>query len=86
MLAFMDAAIVEGAQVVAYPELALTPHFPARIRDDADRFFSDEVPPDALAPVIKRARGAGVTWLRPPAPGTLCADHVARAVHAAGGP
>jgi predicted amidohydrolase len=62
MLRLMDEAIADGADVVAYPEMALSPYFPKRIREDADQFFSREVPPAALAPLIGRARGASVTW------------------------
>jgi N-carbamoyl-D-amino-acid hydrolase len=62
MFALMEAAIAEGAAVVAYPEMALSPYFPKRIRDDADQFFSRDVPPAALAPVIDAARRAGVVW------------------------
>ena len=58
----MDAAAGEGAAIVAYPEMALSPYFPKRIRDDADQFFSQAVPPAALAPVIDRARRAGIVW------------------------
>ena len=62
MQRLMDEAIAEGANLVAYPEMALSPYFPKRIREDADQFFSREVPPAALAPLIERARGAGVAW------------------------
>src|SRR5215472_7362786 len=60
MVRLMDEAIADGADVVAYPEMALSPYFPKRIREDADQFFSREVPPAALAPLIAKARGAGV--------------------------
>jgi len=62
MLRLMDEAIAERADIVAYPEMALSPYFPKRIREDAEQFFSREVPPAALAPVVERARGAGIIW------------------------
>jgi N-carbamoyl-D-amino-acid hydrolase len=62
MLRLMQEAIREGAAIVAYPEMALTPYFPKRIRDDAEQFFSTEVPPAVLGPVIDAARRAGVVW------------------------
>ncbi|HLW48677.1 MAG TPA: nitrilase-related carbon-nitrogen hydrolase [bacterium] len=62
MRRLMDEAAAEGAAVVAYPEMALSPYFPKRIREDADQFFSREVPPAALAPVIDAARRAAVVW------------------------
>jgi N-carbamoyl-D-amino-acid hydrolase len=62
MLRLMDEAIAEGARIVAYPEMALSPYFPKRIREDAHQFFSPEVPPAALGPVIEKARRAGLVW------------------------
>jgi predicted amidohydrolase len=62
MLRLMDEAIAEGAHVVAYPELALTPYFPQRVRDDVEQFFATEVPPPPLVPLIERARHAGLVW------------------------
>jgi N-carbamoyl-D-amino-acid hydrolase len=62
MRRLMDEAIAGGAEVVAFPEMALSPYFPKRIREDAEQFFSREVPPAALAPLIETARGAGIAW------------------------
>lgn len=62
MLDLMDEAIARGAQVVAYPELALTPYFPQRVRDDVEHFFCPEIPPAVLSPVVGRAAAAGVIW------------------------
>jgi len=60
MLRLMDEAIVERADIVAYPELALTTYFPKRIRSDYDQFFETEMPPRALAVILGRAHEAGV--------------------------
>jgi predicted amidohydrolase len=60
MLALLDQAVAEGVRLVAFPEMALTPYFPKRIRDDADQFFEAEVPPKALLPLLGRAAAAGV--------------------------
>jgi N-carbamoyl-D-amino-acid hydrolase len=62
MLGLMDEAAAEGAAVVAYPEMALTPYFPKRIREDTDHFFSRDVPPGALRPLIDAARRAAIVW------------------------
>ena len=62
MLRLMEDAIARGARVVAYPELALTPYFPQRVRDDVEQFFASEIPPAVLAPLVERARAAGVIW------------------------
>ncbi|HEV2283921.1 MAG TPA: nitrilase-related carbon-nitrogen hydrolase, partial [bacterium] len=62
MRRLLDEAIGGGAEVVAFPEMALSPYFPKRIREDAEQFFSREVPPAALAPLIEKARGAGMAW------------------------
>lgn len=62
MLRLMNEAIAESAAIVVYPEMALSPYFPKRIREDTDQFFSPDVPPAALGPVIDAAHGAGIIW------------------------
>src|SRR4026207_2567207 len=58
MLALLEQAVVEGVEILAYPEMALTTYFPKRVRDDFDQFFETEMPPKALAPPPQRAREA----------------------------
>jgi len=60
MLGLMDQARAEHVEILAYPEMALTTYFPKRIRDDADRFFVTEIPPQALAELLAKARDAGM--------------------------
>jgi N-carbamoyl-D-amino-acid hydrolase len=60
MLLLLEQAIAERVDLIAYPEMALTPYFPKRIRDDYEHFFETEVPPKSLEPLLRRAREAGV--------------------------
>lgn len=60
MLVLLEQAIAQKVDIVAYPELALTPYFPKRIRDDYDQFFETEMPPKCLDPLLRRAGQAGV--------------------------
>jgi predicted amidohydrolase len=60
MLALLEQAIAEDVEILAYPELSLTPYFPKRIRDDADQFFETEMPNKVVEPLLQRAREAGV--------------------------
>jgi predicted amidohydrolase len=60
MLALLEQAIAEDVEILAYPELCLTPYFPKRIRDDADQFFETEMPNKVVEPLLQRAREAGV--------------------------
>ncbi len=60
MLALLEQAIAQGVDVVAYPEMAITPYFPKRVRDDWQQFFDGDVPPKSLAPLLRRAGEAGV--------------------------
>jgi predicted amidohydrolase len=62
MLALMDEAIREGVEIVAYPELCLTPYFPKRIRDDYDQFFETEMPSGTLLPLFEKARQARIAF------------------------
>jgi predicted amidohydrolase len=60
MLALLERAVAEEVEILAYPEMALTPYFPKRVRDDFDQFFETEMPPKALAPLLQRAREARI--------------------------
>jgi predicted amidohydrolase len=60
MLALLEQGIAEDVEILAYPELCLTPYFPKRIRDDADQFFEPEMPNKVVEPLLQRAREAGV--------------------------
>jgi N-carbamoyl-D-amino-acid hydrolase len=60
MLALLADAVHQGAELIAYPEMALTTYFPKRIRKDFDQFFETEVPPKVLEPLLRRAAEARV--------------------------
>src|SRR4026207_818067 len=60
MLGLLEQAVAEDVEILAYPEMALTTYFPKRVRDDYDQFFETEMPPKALAPLLQRAREAGL--------------------------
>jgi N-carbamoyl-D-amino-acid hydrolase len=62
MLALMEQAIADGVEIVAYPELALTPYFPKKIRDDADQFFEDTMPSPVTLPLFEKARQARIAF------------------------
>src|SRR5262245_9248865 len=55
MRGLLEQAVVEGVEILAYPEMALTTYFPKRVRDDFDQFFETEVPPKATEPLLRRA-------------------------------
>src|SRR5207249_4893208 len=51
----LEAAALDGVELIVYPEMALTTYFPKKIRSDFDQFFETEVPPKALEPLLRRA-------------------------------
>jgi hypothetical protein len=58
MLGLMDAAKAKGADLVVYPELALTTFFPrwyCEDRREADFWFEKEMPNPATRPLFERA-------------------------------
>jgi predicted amidohydrolase len=60
MIDLMDQAAGAGADLIIYPELALTTFFPRWHYDDirdADIWFEREMPNAATAPLFERARG-----------------------------
>jgi len=60
--ALFEEAVREDVEILAYPELCLTPYFPKRIRDDFDQFFEAEMPTKDLRPLFERAREARVAF------------------------
>jgi predicted amidohydrolase len=63
MLALMDAAKAKGADLIVYPELALTTFFPRWYHEDraeADAWFERTMPNDDVAPLFARARQYGM--------------------------
>jgi predicted amidohydrolase len=59
MLALMDEAKSKGADLIVYPELALTTFFPRWYMEDqaeVDTWFEREMPNAAVAPLFARAR------------------------------
>jgi N-carbamoyl-D-amino-acid hydrolase len=58
MLALMDEAKAKGADLIVYPELALTTFFPRWYVEDraqADTWFERDMPNDAVRPLFERA-------------------------------
>jgi N-carbamoyl-D-amino-acid hydrolase len=58
MLALMDEAKAKGADLIVYPELALTTFFPrwyVEDRTQADAWFERDMPSDAVRPLFERA-------------------------------
>ena len=58
MIALMDEAKAKGADLIVYPELALTTFFPRWYmgdRAEADRWFEREMPSAATRPLFERA-------------------------------
>ncbi|MBI4637854.1 MAG: N-carbamoyl-D-amino-acid hydrolase [Candidatus Rokubacteria bacterium] len=62
LLLLMDQAVEEGVELLVYPELALTPYFPKRIRDDYDQFFETAMPATVVEPLFEKARRARLAF------------------------
>ncbi|WP_376986527.1 N-carbamoyl-D-amino-acid hydrolase [Bosea sp. R86505] len=63
MLALMDEAKAQGADLIVYPELALTTFFPRWYHEDraeADAWFEAAMPNPAVQPLFDRARAHGM--------------------------
>ncbi|GAA4501086.1 N-carbamoyl-D-amino-acid hydrolase [Gluconacetobacter tumulicola] len=65
MVALLDKAARLGAQMVVFPELALTTFFPRWFMADQqeiDIFFETAMPNEAVAPLFARARALGISF------------------------
>ena len=64
MIALMREAARRGADLVVYPELALTTFFPRWLLDDAeaDAFFEAEMPGPETRPLFEEAAALGVAF------------------------
>lgn len=63
MIALMDEAKAKGADLIVYPELALTTFFPRWYHEDraeADAWFEAAMPNPAVQPLFDRARAHGM--------------------------
>ncbi|MGY2049646.1 N-carbamoyl-D-amino-acid hydrolase [Methylobacterium sp. JK268] len=63
MIALLDDAAAQGADLIVYPELALTTFFPRWYhadRAEADVWFEAEMPNAATAPLFARAKAHGI--------------------------
>lgn len=62
MIALLDEAAGRGCDIVAFPELALTPYFPKVIAHDYDRYFETEMPNSDVQPLFDRAAEHGLSF------------------------
>ncbi|MEE9285718.1 MAG: nitrilase-related carbon-nitrogen hydrolase [Dehalococcoidia bacterium] len=65
MLALLSRAGEAGVHVLCFPELALTPYFPAQLYEDIRPFFEDEFPPAVAEPLLRLARELAVAIILP---------------------
>lgn len=62
LVALAEEAADVRAQLVVFPELALTPYFPKVIRDDFDQFFETAMPNPSVQPLFDTAKRAGLAF------------------------
>ena len=65
MVALLDQAAQQGADLVVFPELALTSFFPRWFmpdQADVDAFFETDMPNAATEPLFDRARALGIAF------------------------
>jgi hypothetical protein len=57
-----SSAAAERVEIVAYPELALTPYFPSASATTPTSFFEDEMPSPVTKPLFDKAREARIAF------------------------
>ena len=66
LVGLIHAARVQGVELIAFPELALTTYFPTRVHDaDRERYFEDGLDTPHIAPIRAAARAAGMALVLP---------------------
>lgn len=64
MVRLMEAAAGQGVTLLSFPELALTPYFPADNTREFEHHF-DELPAPLTEPLFEAARTAGIAFVLP---------------------
>lgn len=64
LAALLDRAGERGVQLICFPELCLTPFFPARLVRENDDFF-DDLPGPLIEPLLTRARKHRIAMVLP---------------------
>jgi hypothetical protein len=65
MVALLNKAAARGAQLVVFPELALTTFFPRWFMEnqtEIDEFFETEMPSSLVEPLFRRAKELGIAF------------------------
>jgi predicted amidohydrolase len=65
IVALIDEAGSKGVQLVVFPELALSPYFATKVRDDAASFAETSFPSAETAPIIEAIRRNKITTVIP---------------------
>ena len=65
MLTLLSQAGDAGVHVLCFPELALTPYFPAKLYDDIRPFFEEDFPPAVAEPLYRLAGELGISIILP---------------------
>ena len=63
--ALIDEAGSKGVQLVVFPELALSPYFASKVREDAESFAETSFPSQETAPIIEAIRRNNITTVIP---------------------
>ena len=65
MTALMEEAEKQKVELLAFPELALTPYFATKVHSSIDTFFEDSLPSPITQPLFAAARRAGIFFVLP---------------------
>ena len=65
MISLVQEAGRSGVEFLTFPELALTPYFCAKVREEYDHFFDSEMPSPETEPLFRAAKENKIAFLLP---------------------
>jgi predicted amidohydrolase len=65
IVALIKQAKVLGVELIAFPELALTPYFPVQVHDDIEKYLEEEMPSPQTQPIFEAAKEAKMAFVLP---------------------
>ena len=65
MVSLIQEAVSSDVEFLCFPELALTPYFCTKVREEYDHFFETQMPSPETEPIFRAAKEKGIAFILP---------------------